>query len=69
VFKTRAGKLEKAYKDLGYEVVINKEKPRKGSFVVTIDGDETPIIEMLNLARPFAKLRAFDIEEFITTLK
>ena len=30
-FKVRALKLEKAFKDLGHEVSLNKEKPRKGA--------------------------------------
>lgn len=30
-FKTRAAKLEKAFKAMGHVVEINKEKPRKGA--------------------------------------
>jgi hypothetical protein len=47
----------------GYVVTINAEKPRKGSFVVRCN-DHT-IVELLNLPRPFAKLRALDMEDII----
>ena len=62
-FKTRAAKLEKALKDAGYSVSINPEKPRKGAFVVTVDGSDKPAVELLDMPRPFTKLKALDIDE------
>lgn len=64
-FKTRAAKIEKAAKDAGYSVSINVEKPRKGAFVVKIEGQEAPIIELLALPRPFAKLKALDMDQVV----
>ncbi len=69
VFKTRAGKVEKALRDAGYKVVVNKEKPRKGSFVVTIAGKDTPLIELLDMPRPFKKLRELDLDAVLSSLQ
>ncbi len=66
-FKTRALKIKNALE--GVNVVINEEKPRKGSFVITVEGESTPIIELLNLTRPFNKLKELDIEEIIRTIQ
>ena len=38
-FKTRAAKLSKLLEDAGISVTINPSKPRKGSFVVTVESD------------------------------
>lgn len=57
--------MEKALKEAGYSVSINAEKPRKGSFVVTVVGETEPSIELLGLARPFTKLREFDLNAAI----
>lgn len=51
--------------EAGYNIVINESKPRKGSFVVTVKGEETPIIELLDMARPFKKLRELDIDAIL----
>ncbi len=66
-FKTRALKIKNALEDAN--VVVNEEKPRKGSFVITIEGESTPIIELLNLTRPFTKLKELDIDEIIRTIQ
>jgi translation initiation factor 1 (eIF-1/SUI1) len=63
VFKTRATKLEKALKSAGFAVTINPEKPRKGSFVVTVEGAAEPALELLNMARPFTALKGVDMDE------
>ena len=52
------------------KITINAEKPRKGSFVVTVfrsgDDDEgTKVIELLDLPRPFKKLKDLDIDKVI----
>lgn len=67
-FKTRAAKVEKALKDAGYTVSINPSKPRKGAFVITREGKETPIIELLDMPRPFTKLKNLDIDEVIADI-
>lgn len=71
MFKTKASKVEKALKDVdgySFKLNINTEKPRKGSFVVSIiDGDDSnkKIIELLDMPRPFKQLRDTDIDQTI----
>jgi len=65
VFKKAAAKVDVALKEAGYEVSINAEKPRKGSFVVKIDGADEPAINLLDMPRPFKKLRELDVEAAI----
>lgn len=62
MFKGRAAKVEAVLKSAGYKVTINGEKPRKGAFVVKISGSEKPIIELLDMPRPFVKLKGMDVE-------
>lgn len=50
-------------KDAGFSVTINPEKPRKGSFVVQMNGET--VIELLAMPRPFTKLRETDVEEVV----
>eukprot|EP01031_Cornospumella_fuschlensis_P023979 gene23979-29026_t len=57
--------VEKALVAAGYKVTINGEKPRKGCFVVTREGQSKPIVEFLNMPRPFAPLRALDVEQLV----
>lgn len=68
VFKTKAGKIEKACKDAGFTVTINATKPRKGAFVVTVEGQDSPVVNLLDMPRPFTKLRGLDLDEVIATL-
>ena len=69
VFRTKAGKIEKACKDAGFSVTINATKPRKGAFVVTIEGQEdSPIVNLLDMPRPFTKLRNLDLDQVIADL-
>ena len=42
---------------------INKEKPGKGNFVVRIEGREEPVLELLGMKRPFAELKALDMDD------
>lgn len=42
---------------------INKEKPGKGNFVVTIAGVDEPIVSLLGMKRPFPPLKALDMDE------
>lgn len=65
VFKTRAGKIQKYLVQHGaaVDVVINKEKPGKGNFVVRLEGKEEPILELLGMKRPFAALKALDMDD------
>ena len=60
-FKSRAAKVDKACSVAGLKVVINNEKPRKGAFVITVKGKK--IIELLDMPRPFTKLKALDMDE------
>ncbi len=52
----------------GIPVIINPEKPRKGSFVIFEEGNETPLFEMLGLERPFTKLKALNMDELSSTI-
>ena len=42
-------------------VEVNKEKPRKGAFVVTVGGKT--VLELLDMKRPFPALKALDMED------
>lgn len=44
-------------------VEINKEKPGKGNFIVTVEGIDEPIVSLLGMKRPFPALKALDIDE------
>jgi len=46
-------------------VEINKEKPGKGNFVVTVSGTEEPIVDLKEMKRPFKDLKALDIDDVI----
>ncbi|CAL8464287.1 g3822 [Coccomyxa elongata] len=60
-----ATKLEKALKEALPDAVVsvNPEKPRKGCFEVRdADGGKT-YVSLLDMPRPFTKLKALDIDE------
>ena len=40
---------------------INAHRPRKGAFVVRLEGLGVPVIELLDMPRPFAALKAIDV--------
>lgn len=65
MFKTRAGKIAKFLAEQGCdaEVEINKEKPGRGNFVVRVEGREEPVLELLAMKRPFAALKALDMDD------
>jgi hypothetical protein len=54
-------------------VEVNTDKPRKGCFEVTVrEGGEAvgkPIVSLLDMPRPFAKLKALDIEQVVEDVK
>ena len=72
MFKKRAEVVAKAVRALGVEIEINAEKPRKGAFVLTVekDGERITHLELLDMPRPFTKLKAIDFdavaEELVT---
>ena len=41
--------------------MVNEEKPRKGCFEVTVNGETA--LSLLDMPRPFGKLKALDMEE------
>lgn len=54
-------------------VDLNKEKPGKGNFVITVvktdgkdGGEEEPVVNLLGMKRPFPALKALDMEEVIS---
>jgi hypothetical protein len=68
VFRTRANKIEKALVAAGHIVTINSEKPRKGSFVVRIEGQLNPVVELLDMPRPFTDLKALNMDDLIASI-
>lgn len=66
-FKTRAAKVEAGVKKAlpGVSIIINGEKPRKGTFELKIEGSDKPILSLVGMARPFPALKALDIDDVI----
>ena len=64
MFKTRAIKLQSCLTSVGFNVIINRVKPRKGSFVVTIvkDGNQNNFLNLLDMQRPFSDLKGINID-------
>ena len=56
-------KLQSSLNNAGFTVTINPNKPRKGSFVVTIvkGNCQNNFIELLNMQRPFTELKSIDM--------
>ena len=71
VFKRTANAVKEglAAKNVkGVTINDSNDKPRRGSFVVSVVGQPTPVVEMLGLTRPFAKLRALDVAETVNAI-
>ena len=73
MFKTKAANLEKALKSKGFvESVsvngefLNGERPRKGAFVVSLNGKI--MCELLNMPRPFTALKSMDLDALADTI-
>jgi hypothetical protein len=58
--------VEKLLKEAGYNVSVNATKPRKGAFVVKVD--DKSLVELLDMPRPFKKLRELDLDVFAEQL-
>lgn len=69
MFKTKANKIKEglAAADIT-AVAINTDKPRRGAFVVSVNGIDKPIVEMLGLTRPFTKLRELDLDDVVQNI-
>ncbi|KFK29741.1 hypothetical protein AALP_AA7G172600 [Arabis alpina] len=65
-FKTRAIQVKEGLEGAvpGVMVTLNPEKPRRGCFEIREDGGET-FISLLEMKRPFAPMKALDMEEVI----
>ena len=50
-----------ALAERGAKVVVNEEKPRKGCFEVTVNGETA--LSLLDMPRPFGKLKALDMDK------
>ena len=50
-------------------MTINAEKPSKGNFVVKIDGNPTPVLSLVGMARPFGKLKALDMDAVVADIR
>jgi hypothetical protein len=57
--KKLSEELAKIKKDVG--VRVNPEKPGKGNFIVSVNGEE--VVALKALPRPFKALRELDLEE------
>ena len=77
MFKTKSSKVEKILKEAGFtNIEINKERPRKGCFVVAVvevdsNSNSKPpavVIELLDMPRPFKKLRELDLDAVLQTV-
>ncbi|XP_023635167.1 selenoprotein H [Capsella rubella] len=65
-FKTRAIQVKEGLEGAvpGVMVTLNPEKPRRGCFEIREEGGET-FISLLEMKRPFAPMKALDMEEVI----
>ncbi|AEE85900.1 selenium binding protein [Arabidopsis thaliana] len=65
-FKTRAIQVKEALEGAvpGVTVSLNPEKPRRGCFEIREEGGQT-FISLLEMKRPFAPMKALDMEEVI----
>ncbi|CAL9227581.1 unnamed protein product [Arabidopsis halleri] len=65
-FKTRAIQVKEGLEGAvpGVNVTLNPEKPRRGCFEIREEGGET-FISLLEMKRPFAPMKALDMEEVI----
>ena len=63
-FRTRAGKIVKAVGSKA-KVEVNKEKPGKGNFIITVSGCDEPIVKLEGMARPFTALKALNFDDVI----
>ncbi|KAJ1426245.1 hypothetical protein B484DRAFT_330548, partial [Ochromonadaceae sp. CCMP2298] len=61
-----AATVEASLKAAGYVVAVNIEKPRKGAFVVAVDGQVA--VELLDMPRPFKKLRELDLDAAVASI-
>jgi pyruvate/2-oxoglutarate dehydrogenase complex dihydrolipoamide acyltransferase (E2) component len=65
-FKTRAAKVESALQKQRPGVVmvqVNKDRPGKGNFVVSVN--ERVLVELRGLVRPFPALKALDMDHVV----
>ncbi|XP_018448513.1 uncharacterized protein LOC108820012 [Raphanus sativus] len=65
-FKTRAIQVKEGLEGAvpGVTVTLNPEKPRRGCFEIREEGGKT-FISLLEMKRPFAPMKALDMEEVI----
>ncbi|KAL1210449.1 hypothetical protein V5N11_006778 [Cardamine amara subsp. amara] len=65
-FKTRAIQVKEGLEEAvpGVIVTLNPEKPRRGCFEIREEGGQT-FISLLEMKRPFAPMKALDMEEVI----
>ncbi|CAN8229808.1 unnamed protein product [Cochlearia groenlandica] len=68
-FKTRAIQVKESLEGAfpGITVTINPEKPRRGCFEIREEDGET-FISLLEMKRPFAPMKALDMEEVIENI-
>ena len=47
-------------------IAVNQEKPRKGAFVISVRGH--PIVTLLDLPRPFKRLRDLSVDDSVSDI-
>lgn len=67
MFKRSTAKLEELLKGTGIKITVNAEKPRKGTWEVTIGGKK--MASLVAMPRPFKKLRELDMEDLAKKIK
>jgi hypothetical protein len=69
-FKSRALLIAKALEGLPkVKVEINSKPPGRGNFVVRVSGSTEPVVELLNLKRPYPPLKALDMNNICEVVK
>lgn len=63
-FKSRSAKIQKGVGSKA-KVLINKDKPGKGNFIVKVSGVDEPIVELKAMKRPFPALKQLDMDEIV----
>ncbi|XP_057764331.1 uncharacterized protein LOC130985386 [Salvia miltiorrhiza] len=68
-FKIRAMKVKEGLEKevAGVNVVVNREKPRRGCFEIREEGGEV-FVSLLDMKRPFPPLKALDIDNLISNI-
>jgi len=68
VFKRSTAKIEELLKGSGIKLIVNSDKPRKGTWEVTLPGGKKAV-SLVALPRPFKQLRELDFDALAAKIK